>query len=211
MAMILKVGIVGTLPNNEVWSVNPIWRIDGASSASWDDLNTLGTALSAVTVPPALRSAWTGLTVFTSFKLEARTLAGGLINQLEKPRTSAVTGSGTGVLPLQTSMVTSLRTTSSGASARGRLYWPATGLALNSGTNRFQTADVAAVLGAVKTYLSGLETAIIAQFGLAELVVWSRKLSSTSHVNRLLAGDVPDVQRRRRDAAIEAYSTSNYP
>jgi hypothetical protein len=212
MAGVLRVSITGQLPNNEVWSVNPVWLLGtGDFPLSYDDLNTIATAINNVSVPTGIRAYMTASTTITGCRLEQRTLSGDLLAQFEQQRGSAVPGTGSGALPMQAAVVTSLRTTSSGASYRGRMYWPATGATLLSSTLRFEPTTLGAHLAGVKTLLSGITTAISATNASSTLQVWSRTLSSSAAVNRVLAGDVPDVQRRRRDQAIETYQTLTYP
>lgn len=212
MAGILRVSITGALPNGEVWSVNPVWLLGtGDFALPYDDLNTIATAINNVTVPTAIRAYMTSSTTVTGVKLEQRTLGGDLLAQFEQTRGSVVPGTGSGGLPMQAAVVTSLRTAASGASYRGRMYWPATGATLLSSTLRFEPTTLGAHLSGVKTYLSGITTAITATNASSTLRVWSRTLSSSTAVNRILSGDVPDVQRRRRDQAIETYQTLTYP
>jgi hypothetical protein len=112
---------------------------------------------------------------------------------------------------MQAAAVSSLRTATTGASFRGRLYWPATAAPMHPDTLRFSTAAVTTFLAGVKTYLSGVQSSIAATSANPVLSVWSRKLESSAPVNRVLLGDIPDVQRRRRDQAIESYQTSVWP
>ena len=60
-------------------------------------------------------------------------------------------------------------------------------------------------------FLAAIETAIEASLGGASLAVWSRTNASLSAVQTLQVGDVADVQRRRRDALIESYTSLAYP
>lgn len=212
MTGILKTSILGQLPNGEVWSVNPCWfGIVGDLPLTYDQLNTIATAINAVAVPTALRGNWSTGTAVTGVRLEHRELDGSLLAQLEQTRPAIAVGSSSTPLPMQAAAVTSLRTTSSGAHARGRLYWPATGALLDGTSLRLASAVVTNYISGVKTYLSGIATAIGATSPSPTLSVWSRALATTYPVNRILVGDIPDVQRRRRDAAIETYVTSSYP
>jgi len=115
------------------------------------------------------------------------------------------------VHPHSTAMVLSLRTPGVGPSARGRLYWPATGQAISNVDYRVSAANMGTILAGLKTYLSGLEAAIKATLPEANLTVWSRKTLNFHDVNSFQLGNVLDVQRRRRDALIEGYSAVAYP
>jgi hypothetical protein len=212
MAGVLRVSVTGALPNGEVWSVNPVWLLGtGDFALPYDDLNTIATAINNVTVPTGIRAYMTASTTVTGCRLEQRTLAGELLAQFEQQRSSPVAGNGAGALPMQAAVVTSLRTAASGASFRGRMYWPATGATLLSSSLRFEPTTLGLHLAGVKTYLSAITTAITATNASSTLRVWSRTLESSTAVNRILAGDVPDVQRRRRDTAVETYQTLTYP
>jgi hypothetical protein len=212
MVGVLKVSLTGVLPNNEVWSVNPVWALTtGDFPLTYSDLNTIATAINAVTVPSAMRAFWISTTQLTGCKLEHRALDGELLSQIEQSRPAPAAGSSSTPLPLQVSIVSSLRTTNSSGNGRGRLYWPATGGILAGTTLRFDSTQVGGFIGGVKTYLSGIETAIDATSADPYLAVWSRSVNTAFPVNRLLAGDVPDVQRRRRDKAIETYTQTAWP
>lgn len=212
MTGVLKVSLVGRLPNGEVWSVNPVWDLPtGDFPLTYDEMNAIATAINAIAAPTAVRVLWSSQTQLTGVRLEHRAKTGELLMQFEQQRATPQNGSSATGLPLQISIVSSLRTTGSGAHARGRLYWPGTGATLDTSSLRFTAALVPAFAGGVKTMLSDITTAINATSASPILSVWSRSLSSTLPVNRILAGDVPDVQRRRRDAAIETYSAVVFP
>jgi hypothetical protein len=59
--------------------------------------------------------------------------------------------------------------------------------------------------------LTLIDAAIKATLTGVSLAVWSRKNSNAANVTRLEAGDVLDVQRRRRDSLLEVYSASVWP
>jgi hypothetical protein len=63
----------------------------------------------------------------------------------------------------------------------------------------------------VKAYLALVETAIKTVASGAVLVVWSRTDGGTTLVTTLQAGDIMDVQRRRRDSVVESYTTKTWP
>jgi hypothetical protein len=78
-------------------------------------------------------------------------------------------------------------------------------------TMRPATATVTNFLSAVKTYLSGVKTAVDVTLPGVTLVVWSRLNAATSNVTSIQTGDVLDVQRRRRDQLVEQYSSLAWP
>lgn len=138
-------------------------------------------------------------------------MAGVLEAQSELPRALALTGSGATAHPFQVASVTSLRTGFPGGQGRGRLYWPATGMAMTTANLRVDPAVLTAFLAGVKTYLAGISSSIAASAGPNDLAVWSRTGGNAHAVTSLRQGDVLDTQRRRRDTLAEAYNELVYP
>lgn len=212
MADLLRVSLQGQLPGGEEWSVNPCFSLaDFGTSVTYDQLNTIVTAINSISIPTGVRLMQSTSTTNTGCRVEARTITGTLDALAEGVRGSAIPGTGTSAHSYQTAIVSSLRTAQSGATGRGRLYWPATGMIVAASTLRPSAADVTSSLSAVKTYLQAITTAIAPTLGVAPLIVWSRSSGGRYLVNRMLMGDVLDVQRRRRDAAIESYQQLVYP
>jgi len=213
MADVLRISIKGTLPAGEEWSVNPVYRIGGdfGSPVSSTQCNTIAQAIAALALPTGLQGLMTSSCAWTGVRVEARSLAGNLESQGEALRPLPAAGNGNDPNPFQSSLVISLRTPLGGASGRGRIYWPATGVQLNTATLRPSAAVVTSALSGAKTLLSGIQTAIDTTLDGISLVVWSRKLLSTSNVNQLQMGDIVDSQRRRRDQMVETYQSLTYP
>lgn len=206
MASVIRVSITGTLPGGEVWSVNPcFFPLDEPADITQPEVLAIATAVSALTVPTGVRQMFNSATAITGTRVEARSRTGVLEAQAEAPRASGGGGSGTATHPFQTSFVTSLRTQYPGAQGRGRLYWPATGILLDSTTLRVTSTVVASTLTGVKTFLTDIQSAVAVSAGPAPLTVWSRTGSAFHGVTSLRMGDVLDTQRRRRDALAEAY------
>jgi hypothetical protein len=212
-SQILRVSIIGTQPGGEVWSTNPCWEINGSTgeAVSQAEALTIATALNAITIPTPLLSCMGTQTRVTGVRVEARQLSGILEAQAEAARATPVVGTGPNIHPHGTSLVCSLRTPGVGPSARGRMYWPATGQALDNTDYRIASANVTSLLTAFKTLLSGMETAIQVTLPEANLTVWSRSTSNFHNVNALQVGNIPDSQRRRRDTLNEAYQGTTYP
>lgn len=215
VANVIRVSVIGSAPNGEVWSVNPVWQIGGVSTAediSSDEAAAMATACGAVVVPTGLTGAMSTGFIASSIRVEARRWDGTLAAQAQVPMSASYAGTGSQVHPYQTSIVASLRTSGVGASGRGRLYWPATGMTLGVGSNRPTSVNVLLVLTGMKTYLTSLGTALdVTLTNSPVLSVWSRKNLSTLPVTQIQMGDVLDVQRRRRDALIESYSNTTFP
>lgn len=214
MADLLRVSILGLLPGSEEWSVNPVWSLGGdvgGVDVTQGQLNTIATAINGITVPTGVRNMFNAQTSIVGVRLEARTYAGLLQTQADAGRTP-VTGQGAAPHPFQVSACLSLRTSHPGPSGRGRLFFPATGAAISGTTLRIDPTTNSGFVNGAKTYLGLIDTAIKSVFptGTA-LVVWSRKNLAVYSVNLLEAGDIFDVQRRRRDSLIEAKNSVVYP
>lgn len=212
MANLIRVSILGSTAGGELWSVNPVFGITAPGApVSYADCLAIATAVDGVTVPTNLQNKLNSAQSVTGCRVEARLWDGTLENLADHVRSSAVVGSGAGSHPQQISMVASLRTAFAGPSGRGRLYWPATAVPLTGGTLRIGSSDVTGFLTAMQTYLSGIQTAVQATVSTAGLIVWSRATGTGHYVNKLMAGDIADVQRRRRDKLKENYSSVTFP
>lgn len=212
MADLLRISLMGLMPNGEEWSVNPVWGLqDFGTSVTPAEAATIATAIAGVSIPGGLLTVINSATSHNSVRVEARTRGGILETQAETNRPTPGVGTGTSPHPFQTSWVTSLRTAQVGASGRGRLYWPATGVTLTSSSLRPSSVNTASFVSDVKTYLSAIQTAIRITKAGAYLAVWSRKQVGLFAVNQLQAGDVLDTQRRRRDTLIETYQAATFP
>lgn len=214
MADLLRVSIGGQMPGGEQWSVNPCFAFPaGGAVVTYNDALAFATAVSGVTTPTNLLTMNVPGVTFATFRVEARTKAGDLEAQAEVALSSPGNSTGSSGHPFQTSMVTSLRTINGTARGRGRLYWPATAVPLTSSSLRVSSGDVSAKLTAIKTYLSGVATALSGATDDPDVVlaVWSRSNEALYGVNQILAGDILDVQRRRRDRVKETYTSLTFP
>jgi len=212
MADLIKVSVQGTLPGGEVWSVNPVWEVTSGEVISFAECQAIVTAVNALTLTTNLRSMWNVATLLTGCRVEARTLGGQLENLAEGLRDSPQAGSGTNPHPYQTSVVTSLRTSTAGGRGRGRLYWPATGLTIDAGSLRINPTALTTAIGGVRNYLTSIQTAIDESVDeTTRLAVWSRTTPALHAVTSIQMGDVFDVQRRRRDQLTESVQVLGYP
>lgn len=207
MASYLRVSIKGALPGGEVWSVNPVWKFATPAAIDATACLAYATAAGGGTLPSTVTALMSGQTTWTGARVEAREADGSLERVAEYIRSTPTAGTGTGNHPFQTSMVYSLLTTSASASARGRMYWPATGINIDAGGLRINATTILNALTGMKTFLSGITTGLNAVPGAStlSLCVWSPKLGSGTIVTSMRAGDVADVQRRRRDRLVENY------
>lgn len=207
MANLLRISLQGSLPGGEKWSVNPIYAMTAPIAVSADECAAVATAIHGIAVPGILSSLNPAGVALTGTRVEARDTNGALENVAEVARSSPVVGTSATTHPMQTSIVLSLRSTDSTARGKGRLYWPALGIALNASTLRFNSTVVSDYLTTMNAYLASIRAAVRGVGGLttASLAVWSRTTPKTEIVVTLRAGDVPDVQRRRRDKLVETY------
>ena len=215
MADLLRISILGSMPGGEVWSVNPIFGLGGdfgGVTVSQDQCIAIATAINGITVPAGVLAMNVSGTAITGVRVEARTRAGLLEALAEQFRATPVTGTSSAAHTFQTAMVSSLRTATPGARGRGRLFWPATGIAISSTLLRPNAAAVSAALAGVKAYLASIETAVEGTFPTGVgLVVWSRASSALRAVNSIQMGDILDVQRRRRDTLTEVITATSWP
>lgn len=111
---------------------------------------------------------------------------------------------------LQASVCISLRTQTPGRSYRGRVYWPAWAYS-NTTDLLFPSATIPAWLQSFADHVELVNAqAIIVDPSYAMiLVVRSRLLHVSTPVTSLAIGQVPDTQRRRRDAINEVYQVLN--
>lgn len=213
MARLLRISIGGHMAGGDVWSVNPVFSVGGDFGApvSPSQAQTIATAIVAAAVPTTLTQMWAPGTTMDTYRVEARSITGVLETQAEAVELTPINGTGTVAHPQQTAMVSSLRSTHPGATGRGRLYWPATGVPISTVDYRVSAANVNTYLSGVKTYLTTLQTIVDTTFDGVALVVWSRKLETLFTITRVEMGNVLDTQRRRRDTLIETYTSLAYP
>lgn len=123
--------------------------------------------------------------------------------------TSPVSGSTTGLLPLQCATVASFRTGRIGPKGRGRVYLPAQSPAAMDTHGRLTSSYVGDVANNVKTFLQDLSFHG-AGLGTAEVrpCVTGKPYTNYATVTEVRVGDVVDTQRRRRRQLVEAYQSA---
>lgn len=105
--------------------------------------------------------------------------------------------------PWQIATTVTLRSTERGPKGRGRIYLPPTNQGIDGSTDRYTAAQTLSI----NTDFSTLAEALMATDGadLSPLVIASRP-GGNIRVNGCQVGDVPDTQRRRRNALKETFS-----
>lgn len=214
MADLLRISLVGAMPNGEEWSVNPVYKIGGDFGEPVDaaQASAIAQAIAARAIPSGLLAMNPTVVTVTGVRVEARSVGGVLEALGEANRSTPAAGTSSASHGFSAAAVFSLRTATPGASGRGRLYWPAVGVTMNNLTLRINPPDITAALAGFKTLSSGIVTDIETTLsGAASLTVWSRKNADTSPVNTVQMGDILDTQRRRRDALVEGYQSTSIP
>jgi hypothetical protein len=213
MSDLLRISLFGQMPSGEEWSINPVYGLGGDFGTPVSPANAalLADSIANSTPPAGVRALWSTSTNFVGARVEARDLDGTLETQGEAVRSTASVGTGTAALPFQTAMCISLRSQVGGASGRGRLYVPATGVTLTTASLRPSDAVVLAAATDMAGWLLSIEQFIDVRLpGANSLTIWSRKLQAANKVVSIQAGNVLDVQRRRRDTLIETYQAVAY-
>lgn len=207
---ILRVSIKGTMPGGEAWSINPTYATGVSEFVPFEIMNELATDIAGLALGAGLQSVMSPTCAMIGARVELRDLDGTLQAVSEANRGSATIGTGTAPHPYQTSAVVSLRSEIAGGSGRGRVYWPATGCAMDANTLRMSAAVQTSFLNAMNAYLASIETVIDEDIPGSYLCVWSRTKGARYRVTRLTVGDVLDTQRRRRDALRETLAIAAY-
>lgn len=218
----LKAIVLGRLGATEVWSVGLTFRNFELFPASMTQTmveslaNRLVSAIPSGTWPAGIKTCISSSASILGWRVEQHEEDEKLRNVAEAFYASPVTGTGTATKTPQDAMVVSLRTSTPGARGRGRVYWPALALALNSEFRLATgvplgvasgTAQLAKLIGDQMNAEYGANSAAVT----VELAVRSITDHTSRKVERLQAGDVLDTQRRRRDSIPETYVVQPYP
>lgn len=208
----LKINIYGTVAGGDVWNTGLYVRTT-LSAGSWglDNLNTLSGSIDTLlatwwTTWKAVNSSsisWTG------HKLYAYPQSGGSAYlSVDKPTATPVAGTGGNAMPLFTSLCSSLRSNTAGRHGRGRMYVPATGLALTAG--QVAAVSLNTYNGATKTLIDALNAADWSAYNVTNkrVTIVSHSSATFYDVARILLDSKPDVQHRR-DNRIPANATDS--
>lgn len=202
----------GTLPDGEVWSTSCAAHFGIASDSATTQSDWNDAALRVAQINPSadLRNIWSTACTYTGVRLEKRHENGSLIQVAEAVRSSPITGQQNANKPFQISLVLSLLTDTPSRSGRGRMYLPALAATISPTSLRMSPTATEGALSAASTWVRLAIAAMGEDTGdmTPQAAVHSGKEATTRSVTRWEMGDVLDVQRRRRDKAIEnRYST----
>lgn len=209
--------IRGNLPGGEVWSVTPKFTgnfgdlITGyADLLEW--LTTIQGFNAGRILPDPIMSILSSSASVTGLRGEYINDAGDLTEVAEVGTLGGVPepGTGTATKPFQTAVVASLRTGRPGRSYRGRIYWPGLSAGINSTTLRLEPGTASGIASATADFLTAVQEAAPAPSAIF-LAVVSQTLDTNAGVTSIQVGNVLDVQRRRRDQAVEVYSSEDFP
>lgn len=209
------VRIAGLMPGGEVWSVNPRYLSPGAGPVlDYDELlewaEAIGTLTQALVAGAPLRQLLSTAASITSVRVEYITASGLMGQAAEWVPALPVAGGGSPTKPFQSAIVGSLLTGRPGRSFRGRLYWPALNISLNTTTLRIESGVAQGYANALADYLTDIGNAA-PNGDPAALVVVSQTRDVATPVTSISVGNVLDVQRRRRDALEELRVSQTYP
>jgi len=211
----VRVSILGTLSTEEVWSINPVFDPTGEfpGGVSQTALDSAAQAIADLTIGSSLKNCMSTSATRTGARVEVRDdVTDGLIGISIQSSVTPTPGLGACTLPFQSAIVTSIRTNTPGASGRGRIYWPLLAATLTS-AGRLSVPTNANVVADMKTYLTGIRSALAAAFPTIgfDLAVRSKTTKTTPHAVRIQIGNVIDTQRRRRDNLTESYASVTFP
>lgn len=213
--MFYRLSIKGTLAGGEVWSVNPAFNIDGELPTDPTQLQVQSVAqgVAAVTIPASIRNLISSSGAVTTIRAEARRDNGELIRVAEAPVGSSGTGQGVLGLPLRSALVVSLHTSDVTAKGRGRIYWPALRLNLNTNGRVDSTlltslaTDFATYLHAIETGMNAVNPTPLVSY---KLGVYSPTDGVVRNVQEISVGDIPDRQQRRQDKIVQARAFAEF-
>lgn len=218
-----RLQLLGSIITGDIWSCTINF---GAASgeAGPSDEQTLKAAAARVRalqggsiVGPNLRAFMSSAYALTGFKLSA--VSGTTFRETAQAAVTLggpVAGSGTPVQAPEIAACVSWNLEQSNRRNRGRIYWPGVGRAVNSDM-RYSSADTQSLNDGMNEFILQLTGAIggAQQGGTGDgtgggfyALVVSKVGRSAVPIESVSVGDVPDVQRRRRNKEREAYSVS---
>jgi hypothetical protein len=192
-ANVAKHVISGTMPTGEIFQT-AFW-IGGAAAPSISDASeqsfAANTQMQAVFT--AMKAIMGSGTVITALDGYGYTGGGGATSHGHAPLN--IPGTSATPHPNQCALVVTLRTAVSSRNARGRMYFPATGIQMPAGGGPAATGSQNALVDAVAALATWAG-------GTNPMVVVSQTLTATHPVTSVSADNIVDTQRRRRNKLI---------
>lgn len=210
-----KIILQGGLPGGEVWSCGLSFDADGGEGIQDPEELTawalaVGTLYAALPAGNSLKNLQSTAVTSTGVRAESRNEDEELINFGEYTYPTAIVGTSTPTKTFQTSLVLSLRTPTPGGAGRGRVYWPTIALPLDTASLRLSGSLRTSYVTDWRSFINAI-IASVAPTVVLHLIVRSVTYHVSRRVTQLQVGDVPDVQRRRRDTLTEAYTSLPFP
>jgi hypothetical protein len=211
----VRLSITGTLPGGEVWSVNPAFIGNFETTPpTHAQLQTWATAAASyfygIDVNDVLMKLLSSAGTIGTIRASYYGADGRLADYAEASEPTETPGVGSLVQSPTAALCISLYTEIPGRQYRGRIYWPALGANLDSTTGRVDTPTVLAAATDGASMLAAMEAACPAGWD-AVLAVYSGTRGAGTAVASIRVGNVLDSQRGRKDALVEAYSSTPYP
>lgn len=209
-----QVTIMGTSGPNEVWATGCAFNTNFGTGPvkTFEDLQAWAEAIADLdgATYSALRDLLSPSGSLTKIKVSYIDSAG-ITAQLAEADVEGSKWVSTAQLrcPQQVACVLSLSTGRPGRSYRGRMFWPAWGATM-SASFYLSTPTPAEVAEDAAAYLTAIGAAAGVEFAMIPMVN-SVKLGTTTEVTAVRVGRILDTQRRRRNAAVEVYSSSPVP
>lgn len=122
---------------------------------------------------------------------------------------SSVAGTGGASKTPQTAVVASLLTAQAGRSFRGRIYWPALGVPIQTTDLRISASLLEDLAEAFATLIAEVNTTAPLPGQLVSIYSQTRDLMTPVISARV--GNVLDTQRRRRESMVEVYEQAPVP
>lgn len=203
-----RVVLSGTLLGAEDWACG-ISFIGDAGEVVTDYTELEGWATTALayvegqTFPTSLMTMLSTQGTIDTVRVEAHDSTGALTQAAEVSPVTPKAGTGTPNKSIQTTVVCSIRTGRPGRSYRGRIYWPALNLTLETASGRISNSAVSSASTGFAQMLTTLGTSYTGSHTPRPAVA-SRTIGQVTRATSVDVGDVPDVMRRRRDSLPEA-------
>lgn len=178
------------------WAVNVLhYLVDGAAAITQGEVDVIAAEILASWTMSDMDSLYVAGQELDRIRVRDLRTDG---NPIIESNVGAVGTAAGNICPLQTCVVSTLRTAFVARSGRGRIYWPAPAVSASNTLGQLSSAaqtDFQAMMADLELFITGTTN-------LYQLGVYSRTDSVTREVLTWSTNTVFDVQTRRRDTAI---------
>lgn len=204
----------GPLRGDEIWNMNIRFINSGDITDAGQDACAAAAKTHIQAWGNAAGSGWSSMAALSYVKFnriggDGRYTDTGATHRVDfAPANMSATAS---AYPNQVSMVVSWMTQfARGPGSRGRVFLPVPYFTLSGSTNRWSSANLTTAANAAAGFLNAMNTGLTAAAsGDTEASVVSAIDEKKGRITRVRIGDVPDTQRRRRNAYPEVYVLSS--